>query len=156
MNYTTCTCRSIRGKDKSLPRVKQKAENQRTTSKSKKPSVNGDLENNNQNIEVTSDMESVPVNETYLPDKAVTKDMISNGIHAEEQEDEEGRLEMRIAAPWEKTEIGDEHGNNDISDNHNNLDKTEEKRKKKSLKMRTKEKIGNIDINVLQRELSKF
>ena len=68
----------------------------------------------------------------------------------EEIEDEEGRLERRIIAPWEKDLEGDEE-----NDGERKVNKTEERRKRKSVKLRSKEKIGNIDINILQRELCK-
>ena len=64
-------------------------------------------------------------------------------------EDEEGRLERRIVAPWEKDlEVGEEFDEKKIS-------RAEERKRRKSVKLRSKEKIGNIDINVLQRELCK-
>ena len=131
-----------------MPRVKQKGEkqNQKITSNGKTSSVNGD-------IKAKSDKEAVPHTEAELPTETVVKDVITNGVHAEEKEDDQGRLEMRIAAPWEKDEPDDEFENN--NDPTDNVDKTEERRKRKSMKIRTKEKIGNIDINVLQRELSK-
>ena len=65
-------------------------------------------------------------------------------------EDDEGRLERRIAAPWEKDlEVGEEF------DDDKKISRAEERKKRKSVKLRSKEKIGNIDINVLQRELCK-
>ena len=67
-----------------------------------------------------------------------------------DEEDEEGRLERRIIAPWEKVLEGDEE-----NDGERKVNKTEERRKRKSVKLRSKEKIGNIDINILQRELCK-
>ena len=65
-----------------------------------------------------------------------------------EKEDEEGRLERRIPAPWEKEEEDPEDGREDRK-----ISRAEERRKRKSMKIKNKEKIGNIDINVLQREL---
>ena len=41
-------------------------------------------------------------------------------------------------------------------DEEKKFSRTEERKKRKSLKLRSKEKIGNIDVNVLQRELCKF
>ena len=66
-----------------------------------------------------------------------------------EKEDEEGRLERRIAAPWEK----EEDDPDDVEEKKTS--RAEERRKRKSMKIKNKEKIGNIDINVLQRELCK-
>ena len=66
-----------------------------------------------------------------------------------EKEDEEGRLERRIAAPWEK----EEDDPDDVKEKKTS--RAEERRKRKSMKIKNKEKIGNIDINVLQRELCK-
>ena len=67
-------------------------------------------------------------------------------------EDDKGRLEQRIAAPWDR----------DIEDNaeespevEKKLSRHEERKKRKSMKIRPKEKIGQIDIDVLQKELSK-
>ena len=68
-----------------------------------------------------------------------------------EREDSEGRLENRIQAPWENTEEENLPYNNDKHE------RQEERKKKRSMKVRNyKEKIGNIDINILQRELSKL
>ena len=68
-----------------------------------------------------------------------------------EKEDDEGRLERRIAAPWDK-DYGQAEGG---AEEDRKTSRSEERRKRKSMKIKNKEKIGNIDINVLQRELSK-
>ena len=67
-----------------------------------------------------------------------------------EKEDEEGRLERRIPAPWEKEEEDPDDAE------ETKTSRAEERRKRKSMKIKNKEKIGNIDINVLQRELCKL
>ena len=70
-----------------------------------------------------------------------------------EKEDDEGRLERRIAAPWDK-DYGEAEGGG-AAEEDRKTSRSEERRKRKSMKIKNKEKIGNIDINVLQRELSK-
>ena len=70
-----------------------------------------------------------------------------------EKEDDEGRLERRIAAPWDK-DYGQAEGGG-VAEEDRKTSRSEERRKRKSMKIKNKEKIGNIDINVLQRELSK-
>ena len=70
-----------------------------------------------------------------------------------EKEDDEGRLERRIAAPWDK-DYGEAEGGG-VAEEDRKTSRSEERRKRKSMKIKNKEKIGNIDINVLQRELSK-
>ena len=70
-----------------------------------------------------------------------------------EKEDDEGRLERRIAAPWDK-DYGQAEGGG-VAEEDRKISRSEERRKRKSMKIKNKEKIGNIDINVLQRELSK-
>ena len=70
-----------------------------------------------------------------------------------EKEDDEGRLERRIAAPWDKDYGQAEEGG--VAEEDRKTSRSEERRKRKSMKIKNKEKIGNIDINVLQRELSK-
>ena len=67
-------------------------------------------------------------------------------------EDDEGRLEQRIAAPWDKDL---EEESPAASPRGERKLRNEERRKRKSMKIRPKEKIGNIDIDVLQKELSK-
>ena len=68
--------------------------------------------------------------------------MCSDLFEAEtEREDEEGRLEHRIPAPWDKQQ------------GPQKKTKKEERNRRRSMKVHSKDKIGNIDINVLQREL---
>ena len=63
-----------------------------------------------------------------------------------EREDEEGRLEARLPAPWDREEeAGGEEGGRKKS--------KKERNRRRSMKVHSKDKIGNIDINVLQREL---
>ena len=68
------------------------------------------------------------------------------------KDDIDGRLENRIPAPWDK----------DITDEDIKLiperkqSKDEERRKRRQSKPHVKDKIGKIDINVLQKELSKY
>ena len=69
-------------------------------------------------------------------------------------EDDEGRLEQRIAAPWDK-DVDDSIGASPDLEGKK-LSRLEERKKRKSLKIRPKEKIGKIDIDVLQKELSKY
>ena len=65
-------------------------------------------------------------------------------VNNHEKEDDDGRLEKRIPAPWEQDEA---------DTTERKISRNEERKKRKSLKMKTKEKIGNIDVNVLQKEL---
>ena len=65
-----------------------------------------------------------------------------------EREDEEGRLEQRIPAPWDK-----QHPPGAASQLERKKTKKEERNRRRSMKVHSKDKIGNIDINVLQREL---
>ena len=59
-----------------------------------------------------------------------------------EREDEEGRL----PAPWDREEgAGGQEGGRRKS--------KKERNRRRSMKVHSKDKIGNIDINVLQREL---
>ena len=67
-------------------------------------------------------------------------------VNNHEKEDDDGRLEKRIPAPWEQDEA---------DTTERKISRNEERKKRKSLKMKTKEKIGNIDVNVLQKELCK-
>ena len=63
-----------------------------------------------------------------------------------EREDEEGRLEGRLPAPWDREEgAGGQEGGRRKS--------KKERNRRRSMKVHSKDKIGNIDINVLQREL---
>ena len=64
-----------------------------------------------------------------------------------EREDEEGRLEHRIPAPWDKQQR--QQG----PPVPQKKTKKEERNRRRSMKVHSKDKIGNIDINVLQREL---
>ena len=65
-----------------------------------------------------------------------------------EREDAEGRLEQRIPAPW------DQHPGPGVpSQVERKKTKKEERNRRRSMKVHSKDKIGNIDINVLQREL---
>ena len=65
-----------------------------------------------------------------------------------EREDEEGRLEHRIPAPWDK-----QQGGPGQPPGRQKKTKKEERNRRRSMKVHSKDKIGNIDINVLQREL---
>ena len=65
-----------------------------------------------------------------------------------EREDEEGRLEHRIPAPWDK-----QQGAPGQPPGGQKKTKKEERNRRRSMKVHSKDKIGNIDINVLQREL---
>ena len=65
-----------------------------------------------------------------------------------EREDEEGRLEQRIPAPWDK-----QPRPGVASQLERQKTKKEERNRRRSMKVHSKDKIGNIDINVLQREL---
>ena len=65
-----------------------------------------------------------------------------------EREDEEGRLEHRIPAPWDK-----QQGGPGQPPGGQKKSKKEERNRRRSMKVHSKDKIGNIDINVLQREL---
>ena len=64
-----------------------------------------------------------------------------------EREDGEGRLEGRLPAPWDREE-GRPGGQE-----ARKKSKKEERNRRRSMKVHSKDKIGNIDINVLQREL---
>ena len=65
-----------------------------------------------------------------------------------EREDEEGRLEQRIPAPWDSQQPP-----GPASQLERKKTKKEERNRRRSMKVHSKDKIGNIDINVLQREL---
>ena len=78
-----------------------------------------------------------------------TSPVCSDLFEAElEREDEEGRLEQRIPAPWDKPQ-----GPGPPSQAERKKTKKEERNRRRSMKVHSKDKIGNIDINVLQREL---
>ena len=66
------------------------------------------------------------------------------------EDDSEGRLEKRIPAPWDK----DINDNNTEEIPERKMSK-EERRRRRQSKPHVKDKIGKIDINILQKELSK-
>ena len=69
-----------------------------------------------------------------------------------EREDGEGRLENRIPAPWDR-DLG---GTEDSREKGRKKSKNEKRNRRRSTKITSKDRIGNIDVNVLQRELCKY
>ena len=69
-----------------------------------------------------------------------------------EREDGEGRLENRIPAPWDR-DLG---VTEDSTEKGRKKSKNEKRNRRRSTKITSKDRIGNIDVNVLQRELCKY
>jgi hypothetical protein len=94
-----------------------------------------------------------PEDQTAFDGEEKTKDEKTDLVSKNDspKDDIDGRLENRIPAPWDK----------DITDEDIKLiperkqSKDEERRKRRQSKPHVKDKIGKIDINILQKELSK-